>query len=86
MLTLFLFKMLVSTTILTLASLRGGDKTICPSEVARNLWPNEWRDHMEEVRKAAFDLRDEGKIIILQKGEPVTGNTVKGPIRIKIIY
>lgn len=77
--------MSVAATILQLASARGNDKTICPSEVARTMWPSEWRKHMEEVRQAAFTLRDKGQVLILQKGETITGNTVKGPIRIQIV-
>ncbi len=77
--------MSVSATILVLATDRGNDKTICPSEVARMLWPDEWRNHMEEVRLAAFALRDEGKVQISQKGREVTDHKVKGPIRIRIL-
>lgn len=79
------FLMSVPTTILALAAARGSDKTICPSEVARTLWPEGWRTHMEEVRTAAFALRDEGKIQILQKGKEVPGTVVKGPLRIRIL-
>lgn len=77
--------MSVSATILALATARGTDKTICPSEVARTLWPDEWRNHMEEVRSAAFTLRDEGKVRISQKGKEVLDTEVKGPIRIRIV-
>lgn len=77
--------MSVSQTIISIATARGNNKTICPSEVARTLWPTEWRKHMEEVRSAAFTLRDEGKVKILQKGEEVLHTEVKGPIRIRIV-
>ena len=73
----------VATTILELSAVRGKDKTICPSEVARKLWPADWRNHMEEIRKTAFALRDEGKVTITQKGNEVVGNEVVGPIRIR---
>jgi hypothetical protein len=58
-------------------------KTICPSEVARDLWPDDWRSHMEEVRDVASELQSEGKIEISQKGEVVTP-PFTGPIRLKI--
>lgn len=74
----------ISETILLLATQRGRAKTICPSEVARQLSPDDWRTHMEEVRKAAFILRDEGKVRIMQKGADVAGSEVVGPIRIQI--
>jgi uncharacterized protein (DUF2461 family) len=64
---------------------RGNDKTICPSEVARKLWPDDWRVHMDEVRKIAIELRDQGKVAITQKGEEVSGNEFVGPIRIRIL-
>ena len=72
-------------TILSMATERGADKTICPSEVARELFPDNWRKHMEEVRQAAIDLQQQGKVTITQKGEPVDVNNIKGPIRIKIV-
>lgn len=74
----------ISETILMLAAERGREKTICPSEVARQLSAADWRKYMEEVRKAAFELRDKGKVRILQKGSEVTGREVVGPIRIQI--
>ncbi|GEO12275.1 DUF3253 domain-containing protein [Segetibacter aerophilus] len=74
----------ISETILFLATQRGKDKTICPSEVARKLSPNAWRTYMKEIRKEAFDLRDAGRIVITQKGNEVSGREVVGPIRIQI--
>jgi hypothetical protein len=64
---------------------RGVDKTICPSEVARVMFPGNWRKHMDEVREAAIELHLKGKVTITQKGEPVNVNHIKGPIRIKIV-
>jgi hypothetical protein len=75
----------ISAAIIKLSQERGKDKTICPSEVARHLWPASWRKYMQEVRKAAFQLRDAGKVSILQKGAEVEGNTPIGPIRIQIV-
>lgn len=75
----------IAATILELSAKRGKDKTICPSEVARILWPEDWRNYMEKIRKTAFALRDEGKVVITQKGNEVSGNEVAGPIRIRIL-
>jgi hypothetical protein len=75
----------ISQTILNMATDRGMDKTICPSEVARALFPVNWRKYMEEVRQAAIELQQEGKVSITQKGEPVDVEHIKGPIRIKIV-
>jgi len=68
-----------------MATERGADKTICPSEVARSMFPSNWRKHMDEVRQVAIGLQQEGKVTITQKGEPVDMNHIKGPIRIKIV-
>ena len=75
----------IATAILNLAAERGKGKTICPSEVARILFPEDWRSFMEDIRNTAFELRDAGKIIITQKGNEIAGNEVKGPIRIEIV-
>ena len=74
----------IPQTILSIATERGPEKSTCPSEVARALFPNDWRKHMQEVRDAAIDLQKQGKVAITQKGEPVDVDNIKGPIRIKI--
>lgn len=76
---------LIRETIVLLATARGITKTICPSEVARKLWPDDWRDHMTKVRDAAFELRDNETVHITQKGKVISGNNVAGPIRIRIV-
>lgn len=74
----------IPQTILTIATERGPDKSVCPSEIARDLFPTDWRKHMQEVRDAAIELQNEGKVIITQKGAPVDVRHIKGPVRIKI--
>ena len=69
--------------ILELTEKVGIEKTICPSDVARALWPLEWRFHMEEVRQVAVELRAEERIEICQKGLAVEGNQFTGPIRLR---
>jgi hypothetical protein len=75
----------ISQTILSMATNRGADKTICPSEVARAIFDADWRIYMDEVRQAAIVLQQQGKVSITQKGAPVNVNHIKGPIRIKIV-
>lgn len=70
--------------IIELASAMGDDKTICPSEVARAISPESWRELMGTVREIACELRDAGHVEITQKGKVVEGETFKGPIRIRI--
>lgn len=76
----------IKEKILELTLKVGPEKTICPSEVARILWPDDWRDHMEEVRQVAIDLQAAGKIVICQKGVPVTDLQFKGPIRLRTTF
>ncbi len=57
--------------------------TMCPSEVARALWPEDWRAHMDEVRAAAFELADRGQLEVTQGGEVVDGRAARGPIRLR---
>lgn len=70
-------------------------KTLCPSEAARALSAAElhesgvdsWRDLMPALRQLAFEMRDQGKIEILQKGHVLppdqTIERTTGPIRLR---
>ena len=75
----------IKTTILTVAENRGPEKSTCPSEIARMLFPDDWRKHMSEVVDVAINLHHQGKVAITQKGIPIDVEHIKGPIRIKII-
>ncbi|GAA4199931.1 DUF3253 domain-containing protein [Pedobacter jeongneungensis] len=74
----------IKATILEMAMLRGHEKSTCPSEIARLLFPGHWRAHMSAVREEAIALQKQGLVLITQKGEPVDIKKIKGPIRIKI--
>jgi hypothetical protein len=64
---------------------RAPDRTICPSEVARVLWPVDWRAHMADVRSAALKLSREGAIQITQRGEVQDPrNEIRGAIRYRL--
>jgi hypothetical protein len=60
---------------------RGAGKTICPSEVARSLGGDDWRDLMPLVREVGTALTVQGQIVTLQKGQRVDPSQVRGPIR-----
>ncbi|MEO6287450.1 MAG: DUF3253 domain-containing protein [Dyadobacter sp.] len=75
----------IATTILSTAIHRGAEKSTCPSEIARMLFPDDWRKHMKDVREVAIDLHNKGSVAITQKGIPVDVNNIEGPVRIKII-
>ena len=62
---------------------RGSSGSICPSEVARSLYPENWRAYMDRVRRRAYALYEAGEIVVTQKGQPVDRDSVKGPIRLK---
>jgi hypothetical protein len=75
----------IRSEILRACAQRGNEKTICPSEVARSLVPEGWRDWMNPVRREAVQLAKEGKIRIMQRGREVDPSGFKGPIRLQWI-
>lgn len=57
--------------------------TICPSEAARTLAPDEWRPLMPRVREVATAMARENLLDILQRGRTVVPDgSVRGPIRL----
>jgi len=72
---------IIRKTLLDLLHQRGPGKTICPSEVARQLDGSAWRDLMPQVRSVGTQLVDSGAIVTLQKGKVVDPRQAKGPIR-----
>ncbi|MEM7260298.1 MAG: DUF3253 domain-containing protein, partial [Pseudomonadota bacterium] len=65
---------------------RGTGKTICPSEAARLLEPDEnWRALMEPVRQVAAALANEQLVEITQRGQVVVLAQVTGPVRIRLV-
>lgn len=74
----------IKKTILSTAAGRGAEKSTCPSEIARTLFPVGWRRHMKRIVELAIELQQQGKVLITQKGKPVDIATIRGPIRIKI--
>lgn len=61
---------------------RAPNATLCPSEVARALFPDpEWRDEMERVRRAGRRLAAAGEVEVTQGGRVVDFSDARGPIR-----
>ena len=58
--------------------------SICPSEAARALRPEDWRPLMQPVRDAAFAMVDAGRLEVTQAGEVVDGRTARGAIRLRL--
>lgn len=69
--------------ILDLLDGRARTATICPSEAARLVDPDAWRDLMEPARAAARRLVARGEVDITQGGRVVDPSTAQGPIRIR---
>lgn len=65
-----------------LVSMRGGGKTICPSEVARAVGGEDWRRLMKQVRARAVALAQAGEVMITRKGKVVDPADFKGVYRI----
>ncbi|SIR92721.1 DUF3253 domain-containing protein [Microbacterium sp. RURRCA19A] len=62
---------------------RAEGATICPSEAARAVGGDEWRDLMQPARDAARHLVDAGEVEVTQRGEAVDVTTARGPVRIR---
>ncbi len=74
----------IEAAILALVEARGAGKSICPSEAAREAFPESWNDHMRHVRNAAVHLARQGQIVILRKGKPVDPENFKGVYRLAL--
>ena len=71
-------------SILELAGRRGPSSSICPSDAARAIGGEHWRDLMDQARDAARELAKEGEVVITQGGDVLDPNaTWRGPIRIR---
>jgi len=70
--------------ILALLDSRDPAASICPSEAARAVRPDDWRDLMEHARRAARRLANEGRVQITQKDAPVDPSDFRGPIRVRL--
>jgi hypothetical protein len=73
----------LESAITDLLDARRSGATICPSDAARRVDPDGWRELMEPARRAARRLVDAGTVQITQKGRVVDPSTAKGPIRIR---
>ncbi|TAG80569.1 MAG: DUF3253 domain-containing protein [Burkholderiales bacterium] len=75
----------VKSSIIQLCESRAPDGTICPSEVARAVWPDDWRTHMEDVRAVGVELAKANVIEITQRGIVLDpSNEIRGAIRYRV--
>jgi hypothetical protein len=57
--------------------------TVCPSQAARAVAPQDWRPLMEGARSAARRLVASGEAQVTQGGQVVDPSTARGPIRVR---
>jgi hypothetical protein len=62
---------------------RRAGATICPSEAARAVDRDGWREHMPAARAAAGRLAAAGQVEVTQRGEVVDVATARGPVRVR---
>jgi hypothetical protein len=71
-------------TIIRLLESRDEGKTICPSDAARDLDAERFRELMPTVRSAARDLVAAGRIDVTQSGRVVDLDNARGAIRLRL--
>lgn len=69
--------------ILALLDARRPGASICPSEVARRVAPDDWRPLMTPVREAAARLASRGAVVATRGGQVVDPTAPGGPIRLR---
>ncbi len=74
---------LLEQTIDTLLDQRRPGASICPSEAARAVDPEDWRELMPAARSAAGRLAAAGAVEVTQSGEVVDVATARGPVRVR---
>lgn len=74
----------LESTMLEMLRNRSRGASICPSEVAQATHPENWREHMESVRRAARRLVARGEVDVLQRGRVVDPDRARGPIRVRL--
>ena len=70
-------------TIGELLDQRRPEVSVCPSEAARAVDPEGWRELMPAARAAAGRLAAAGAVQVTQQGEVVDVATARGPVRIR---
>ena len=71
--------------ILELSAARGSGASLCPSEASRRAFPDDWRRHLQATRSAARRLARRGEIEILQRGRRIDPDSMRGPVRLRIV-
>lgn len=65
---------------------RRKENSFCPSEVLRQMYPEDWRMFMPDIQEVMMEMYREGIIQVTQKGVPVDPKQIpSGPVRISAI-
>ena len=73
----------IQQAVFALLEKRRSDSSICPSEVARQVLPEGWRDSMPMVRSVAKRLAADGFVVATQGKKTVDAVDARGPIRLR---
>ena len=75
----------IAAALLAIIQKRGVTARACPSEVARQLAPQDWRALILRVRSVASSLAQAGLLEIAQRGKAVSPlGPWRGPIRVRL--
>ncbi len=74
----------VEAAILSLLAERDPGKSICPSDAARALDPQDWRGRLGQVRATAVGLARQGRLVITRHGKPADPDAFKGVYRLRL--
>ena len=74
----------VRESILAFCRDAGPEGKIKPEAVAMEILPRHWRTLLKRIRIMSRHLAEEGKIVILRKGEPADPHDFKGLYRLRI--
>lgn len=75
----------LTAAIRALAAHRGPASSTCPSDAARAVGGERWRQLMDEARDVARELAVSGDVVIMQRGTVLDPEqSWRGPIRIRV--
>lgn len=75
----------IRNRILTFTKKKGVEKSVSASEVAKDLFSDVWKDHVDEVRTMADELQNEKLISKSQDGEEIRVDKASGSIRLSLM-
>lgn len=74
----------VRETLLGMCREAGREGSVRPEDVARTILPQHWRTLLSRIRLMSRQLAQQGKLVILRKGEEADPDDFKGLYRLRI--